>query len=172
MKLNDMEILMSILLMLSSVQCRTNNEFSILKAEYQQFAGGTVWSSSGTNYNIQLKAERNLKNLKFLVIWVGQTSYIEVEALSGNQAIEFSDVDKGETVNLKFSRVIQNRQHNNPYFDNQPQPVDSDNQGSIDQNIKVPFEYSGAALISYIVKGKKKYIVVPEFVKLKPLMMP
>lgn len=172
MKLNLMEILLSALLMMSSVQCRTNNDFSFIRAEYQQFAGGTAWSSSGTNYTIQLKAERNLKNLKFLVIWVGQNSYIEIEALNSNQVIEFSDVDKGETITLKFSRVISNRTQNNPFFYEQPEPEESETRKETDRNIKPPFEYSGAALISYVVKGKKNHFEVPEFVKIKPLMMP
>jgi hypothetical protein len=166
-----MELLIALVLIFSSPECRNKSDFSIERAEYQNFAGGTVWSPSGTNYTIELKATRKLKNVNVSMVWVGDQRFSEISVLHQGRTTGFTDLDKGESLILTFSHIIINR----PEAETYDTDVPGDHaERSSDQPVtmKPPIEYSGAALICYLEKGKKKYLEIPVLDQKKPMLRP
>jgi len=166
-----MEYFLALILLVMSPDCKSKNDFSIVRAESQSFAGGTVWSPSGTHYTVELKAERKLVNVKFLSVWIGEKRIVDIQAISNNTIVDFSDLSQGESVILTFS-VVQTNHPPSEKNDTSEFGYTPDHPTTTGDDIQPPVKYSGAALISYLVKGKKMFLEIPEFAKQKPLLRP
>ncbi len=161
-----MKLVVSLLLIFLSSWFPEKSDFTVIRAQSQFFAGGTAWSPSGTNYTIELKAERNLTNVRFLAAWTGNKRYTAITATSNGKNVEFSDVSKGETILISFTALQSNRpqkdgDENTSSF---PAPEDAVMYGD---DTRPPIDFSGAALICYLEKGSKKFLEIPQFEKLK-----
>jgi hypothetical protein len=170
-KIRNMELFIALMLLFSSPQCPDKSDFSIERAESQNFAGGTVWSPSGTNYTIELKATRKLRNVNVNMLWVGVQRFTEISVLHQGQATGFTDLSKGESIVLTFSHIIINRPDAESY-DTEVPNVKTEHSSDEPATIQPPIEYSGAALICYVEKGKKKYLEIPVFERKNPLLRP
>ena len=164
-----MNIFFILIVAFLSPQCGKKADFSCVKAESQNFAGGTVWSTSGTNYFIHLKANRNLRNVKVVSVYVGKTKFDNIQASIDGIASDFADIDKGDLVVLTFSKLINNRPE--VHMPDELIPVQEE-LPSHQENIETPYDYSGEALICYLERGKKKYMEIEIIEKLKPLLRP
>jgi hypothetical protein len=162
---------MPFLMLLMSASFSERTDFTVLLAQSQHFAGGTVWSATGANYHVELSAERKLVNVRFLSVWVGGKRYTQLSAVCNTMPVGFSDIDKGETIILKFTALRNNRPeryNESPEFDI-PDPADMEEYGD---DTGPPFEFSGEALICYLEKGIRRYLEIPSFTKLNPQLRP
>jgi len=164
-----MNIIFVLLIAILSPQCGDKTDFEVIKAESQNFAGGTVWSTSGTNYLIHLKAERKLRNVKILSVYVGKTKFDNINVNIDGIAADFSDVDKGDVLVLTFSKVINNR----PDVQMPDELIPVQEEVPVAQeNVEPPIQFSGDALVCYLEKGKKKYLEINKIERIKPLLRP
>jgi hypothetical protein len=143
--------------------CMKVKDFTCLRFEYQQFAGGTVMSPSGTNYVLEIQANKCLKQLQFEAVWVGNRKFIELEVMTENNNPVENKFRKGERIKILFKQLILPSGH---FGESDPGVVQD---GEI---VEPPQPYSGKALVQYSVKGKKKYFEIEEMIRLKPLMYP
>jgi hypothetical protein len=166
-----MKLLVSFFMIFGAFFCCEKQDFTVISARSQNFAGGTVWSPSGTNYSIVLKAERNLVNVRFLAVWTGQKRYTGIEAQCNGQNVEFSDISKGETISVSFTALRNNRpvKNNDENAADIPDPADA---AMFGDDTKPPVEFSGVALVCFLEKGKKKFLEIQEFEKLPAQMRP
>ena len=158
-----MQIYVAAILILISPLCKTKPDFTLLKAEYRNFAGGTVWSSSGTTYHIEVEVLKNIKNIEINAVWVGKRKFDKLTVVVDNQDIEFNNLSKGQKLRITFTHTVNNN-HNisDEEFEEMSDGKYADCQ----------IEFSGKGLILYTVNGKEKYFEIEKMDRLDPLLRP
>jgi hypothetical protein len=155
-------VFLSVLIFISP-NCLKVKDFTCLRFEYQQFAGGTVMSPSGTNYVLEIQLNKCLKHIQFEAIWVGDRKFVDLEVVTDSNNKGENAFKKGEIIKILFKQLMLPSE----YFGERDSTVVPDG-----QIVDPPQPYSGKALVQYTVKGKKKYLVIEEMTRLKPLMYP
>lgn len=143
--------------------CEKKADFSCVRCEYRQFAGGIVTSPSGTDYFIELQAVRRVKNLIIETVWIGKRKFVLLNIQYEGKQWDEGTVEKDGILKIQF-RLL-----NLPDFHDDATAKDAETDGNISEP---PYEYSGKVLIEYSVKGKKKFMEIDELSRLKPLMYP
>lgn len=144
--------------------CNEKSDFQIVKSEYQTFAGGTVMSPSGINYSVELLVLKKLKDFQLGKIWVGKKVMIESSFILKQKVNNVNVLSKGDTLYISMSKI------------HYPDYSGMDN--SNEQNTTVlnedicPVEYDGTALICYTVKGRERFLIIPSFARLDPILRP
>lgn len=143
--------------------CDKSDDFSCVKFESRRFVGGTVRSPSGTNYILEIEANKNIPQIEFEAVWVGNRKFIQLEVLSDSRPWAEKKIKKGDVLTILFKQLIL---HSEPNEEANPE-VDLDGEIS-----DPPIQYSGNALVQYSVKGKKKFLEVENMTQVKPLLYP
>jgi len=135
-------------------------EFEIIEATTQKWAGGRMETGHGVYYNIVLIAKKKSQKLSFDKFWVDSIFFsIKAYKHSGNKNIE--KFSSGDTLYINVrSRFNSIKNDENTYI--------------IKKSVKEmpPFELKGTALLGYTYKGKRKYKNIEVFKELKPVYYP
>ena len=146
-----------------SPPCKTKPDFKILKAESRSFAGGTVWSTSGITYHIELEALKTIKSIEFKAVWIGKRKFEKLTTNVDNEDFQTGRINKGQKLRISFTHSV----NNNPNISDEE--FEEFNDGKY---ADCPVEYSGKGMIFYIVKEKEKYIEIEKIERLEPLLRP
>ena len=108
---------------------------------------GAAPGRSGTNYTVKVKI-LSTKKVEFKNLWIGkEQAAFEVQTF-------FTDPNKipakGDSVLIVHVKV-----------DKKPEAEKV--------HLPLPFEYKGEALLEYYVAGRPRYLVIPEFEKLRTI---
>jgi len=135
-----------------------SQKLTIISATSQKWQGGAFGSGGGINYSIKMIAPRASADFKIDKIWIGE-KYYEPVVNKGLPKLE-KDFAKGDTIQLSAAHYI---------------PGERDKkEGNIpeEKNIPCPKKYKGDALISYTLKGKRKYFILKKIEALQQLNYP
>ena len=153
---------MRIILFLSSLLCLSNcfaQEFEIVSATAQKWAGGQKRTGHGVYYTITLKVKKNSQRLSFDKLWVGSEFY----SIKAYKHIESKNI---ESYNINDTIYVSARSQIRPPDEENPEV----NQKTVTE--APPFEIKGAALLGYLYKGKRKYKTIDSFKELNSLFYP
>jgi len=136
-----------------------HSPFSIVESTVQWSAGGRMESGIAESYTLKLVANYGSDKLNINDLWI-DSSYFEAHPYKQNKDLSFGNTwEKGDTLYIKAVK--------RSYPDGKGELKDFVKPGKA-----LPFKYSGAALIGYTLKGKKKYFVVEKFKKLPKVYNP
>jgi len=148
-----------ILASLLSITVVFSQEFEIIEATSQKWAGGQERTGHGYYYNLTLKAKKSSQKLIFDKLWIGADFFtIKAYKRSGNKHVEVFNTNDTIYINAR----------------SQKRPIDPENPEENQKTIKElpPFDLKGAALLGYIYKGKRKYKTVEAFKEVKAVYYP
>ena len=119
----------------------------LMSATTRDWMTGAAPGRSGTNYTIKVKI-LSAKKVDFKNLWIGkEQAALEVQTF-------FTDPNqkptKGDSVLIVHVKV-----------DKKPELEKA--------RLPLPFEYKGEALLEYYVAGRPRYLVIPEFEKLRTI---
>lgn len=144
-------ILFSLIFILGKSQ-----DLQLVGATSQTWSGGAPGSPVGIRYSIRLVTKKASTDLKAEGLWIGEEYFPAI--LSGKK--RESNFSARDTVYLLASHMGKLREDDTPT-------------NRIEKpSVPLPFKYKGGALIQYRVNKKIKYLIVPAFEQLKPLMYP
>lgn len=130
----------------------------VLEATSQEWAGGRQESGFGTRYVIHLQAKRSSDKLEIDQIWIGE-NYFDIKELRSPQYKKLSSFSRGDTLTVNVGVKYQ--------------VLDNGKTQQIDGTSKEPPKaFSGAALLGYRFKGKRKYIEIETFKQLEKIIYP
>ncbi|HLF64675.1 MAG TPA: hypothetical protein VI603_13015 [Saprospiraceae bacterium] len=127
----------------------TNDSFTLLSATSQSWTAGIPGGGSGTEYyfNVKIKTSRQLL---FDSAWINDSAFkiflAKDKTPVSSEPITFS---KGDTITLRVSELIHQNTHTT--------------------SAKPPINFTGAALLSYMVKDKPAYFIIKEITRLPSL---
>lgn len=154
---------MKIITLLFSIFFLTSSyaqEFEIIDATAQKWAGGQKQSGHGINYSITLIANKSSQKLNFDKLWIG-SNYFDIKAYKHVGVKNVEIYDKGDTVYINARSLSR--------------PAENEDITTESQNPKLempPFEFKAAALIGYTCKGKRKYKTVDVIKEAKAVYYP
>ncbi|MEN8121061.1 MAG: hypothetical protein ABFS35_11965 [Bacteroidota bacterium] len=134
------------------------NNFKIIDATSQKYAGGHEKSGYGTRYNIKLIAKKNSKKLKIDQLWIGE-EYFDVKPIKDPKHKNDHEFSKNDTINLYIKHHI--------HTDEEMKKTQKNK-----NKVKLPYKYQGAALIGYKIRNKRKYKVIEKFTVLEKIFYP
>ena len=141
-------------------------DFILIKATYQNWAGGTANSGTGTVYIFDIKIKTK-KELRFDTVWVNKDPMkLKVRRLPNEKD---KPLMKNDTITLRADVHRPSRIRERLKI--KPEAI-ADRSKKDSKKIPPPFEYSGAALIRYYLEGEVKYFEVQEMKKLPHLAYP
>ncbi len=141
------------LLSISSIMCF--NKFEIIDATSKKWTGGIPQAGYGTNYDITIVPKVNSDKLVFDRIWIGE-KYFGVSTFQKGKDIRNNIFSKGDTISILVTDRIARK----------PLPYVEKGKCLVEKH-ELPYKYEGEALLSYTYKGKRKYIEISKFTKLK-----
>lgn len=142
-----------------------SQEFQIVEATSQKWAGGRKESGQGINYQLKIITKKSSDKLSFEKLWVDTSFYILKTRNLKNKAKDNSFA-KNDTIGI-FARKIVSKEMN-PGLEDE---MDLDNNHNLTYE-QAPYQFKGAALIGYKYKGKWKYKVIDVFKELEKLNYP
>ncbi len=147
---------------ISDTSC--HKKFEIISATSKEWHGGREEAGYGTYYEINILVKANSDDLKFDKLWVGK-NFFEVQTFQKGKKMRNNLFSKGDTVTIRVNKATRPK----------PMPIikkDGNEKIKNSEKNNPPKEYKGAALLSYVYKGKRKYIEIKEFDKLEPVYYP
>ncbi|MBK9732999.1 MAG: hypothetical protein IPO83_17235 [Chitinophagaceae bacterium] len=145
-------ILMLLVLLTSEKTCGQQEQLPLLKATSQAWSGGAAGSGRGTNYEIFLGIH-NSADYTFDSLWV-QERRIKVEVNERK-----STGDSLILAATDMTQSIRNMQDMNKAAE-EVQPI------------PFPIAVTAEGVLGYHYKGKQQYLVIQNWIKLKPLFYP
>lgn len=124
-------------------------KLKVIDSEAYRWAGGRQESGMGTNYTFKLVAGKSSEVLKIDQLWIGDKYFKVYPQRQLKNLSIISEFNKKDTIIIQVNHKVLPT-------DNGMQEVFSDVQ------IAKPYEYEGQALIGYKLKGKQKYLEIPE----------
>ena len=140
----------------------TCNDFEVIKATEQQWAGGISGSGGGTDYQITIVVKISSNELEIDGLWIGER-FFPVKAKKKFPARTSDGFSVNDTIYITTQEV-------NPRIEiltDQNKKEQPRHGGAKQDKVKPPIVFNGAALISYTFKGKRYYKEVSELEKLK-----
>ncbi len=161
-----MKLFVIIFLSLMSItENSCHKKFELIKATSQEWHAGREEAGYGTYYELTIVTGENSDNLIFDKMWVGK-DFFEVQTFQKGKKMRNNLFSKGDTVTIRVNKATRIK----------PMPFVIKDEGKEESNIKnknlPPKDYDGAALLSYVYKGKRKYFEIKEFIKIDPLYYP
>lgn len=154
------------LAIISSVNISCKKDFQFVSATSQRWHGGRIESGYGNKYEIKLIPNKSSDKITFDKIWIGE-KYFEVKAVQNGRKVKEGIFDAGYEVSIIVNDLIKPKpMQNNKCITKEEQDLINKSK------TPVPFSYDGVALLSYTVKGKRKYFEVKEFTKLEEYYYP
>ncbi len=148
------------LLSINNNYCRKQPE--LIKASSQKWKGGIEAAGYGTYYELSLIPNSSSKILTFDKLWIGE-KYFEIQAFQKGKKMPKNVFAKDQVISIRVNdATIPKRNHKANKRTAQEKQIDGQN----------PPKYEGKALLSYLLKGKRKYIEIKEFTVLDPLFYP
>ncbi len=157
-----MKTISAILVLVFSIFC-FGNDIEFIKATSQAWRAGVPGGGRGTNYTICLISKRNSEQIEFTNLWIGSETF-EIKVLKNSKMNESSKTiskvnadkfNKGDSLFITAQKFIQTPRNADE------QPIFAENQ------IELPKQYEGVALLEYKVKGKLKYLEIQNFKELE-----
>ncbi len=148
-----MKYLLMLMVFLSAEKsCDKQQSLPLISATSQAWSGGAAGSGRGVNYEIVLGIQ-NQPDYTFDSLWVNERRVrVEVnERKSAGDSLVLSATD--------MSQSIRNMQD----YEKQAEEV---------KPIPFPIPVSAEGILGYFYKGKRQYLVIQSWTKLKPLYYP
>lgn len=145
-------ILLLMVLIATEKSCSKQDQLPLLKATSQAWSGGAAGSGRGTNYEIWLQV-KDMKEYTFDSLWV-QDKRLPVEVNERR-----SNADSLLVTSTDMTQMIRNIQ-------------DFEKAGQVVPAIPLPIPVTAAAVLGYHYKGKQGFLMIPEWIKLKPIYYP
>ena len=124
----------------------------------QEWVGGIYEAGKGTNYKITLLAKASAEKLQVEDLWIGD-DYFKVQAIKNLARKSDLSFAKRDTIyvvsSINFKPTEDGKMEQVKLLKKDP-----------------PVEMTGVALLGYSWKGKKKYMNIASFRKLKKLIYP
>lgn len=153
-------IILSIILTFLSFSIDCNEQFEIIKASSQEWKGGRQETGYGTYYELTIVTKVNSDNLRFDKLWIGE-KYFQVSCYQKGKRVKNDTFGPGDTITIQVNDITVPK----------PMPfVEKDDYKN--ENPLPPEKYKGAALLSYVYKGKRKYKVIKKFTKIEAVYYP
>jgi len=130
----------------------------LVDASSQKWIAGRFESGYGTDYLITIKARAGSDKLVFDKLWIGD-DYYEVNALRNLAKRSDLAFEKGDTVFIRAGEKY----------------LPDENGKMVQQKGKTlepPTEFTGAALLGYTFKSRRKYLEIKEFRVLEKIIYP
>ena len=149
-------IAISLILTLFSSQCF--EKFEITNATSQEWKGGRQETGYGTYFELTIVPEVNSNVLIFDELWIAK-KFFQVQCYQKGKRVKNNTFGPGDTITIRVNDRI----------------VPKEFQKELDKNTvqkDPPKDYKGEALLSYTLKGKRKYKVIEKFTKIEPINYP
>jgi hypothetical protein len=130
----------------------------LVDATSQEWYGGRYESGKGTDYVLTLKAKGSSDKLIIDELWVGE-DYYEVKAVKNRAKRSDLSFEKRDTIFVTAGKKLK------PNENGELVKVSG-------KNVKAPKDFSGAALLAYTWKGKRKYLEITELRVLEKIIYP
>lgn len=144
--------------LLLSLLCGWGGKMQIIESTSQEWVGGLQESGYGTDFKLTIKVKAGSDLLQIDELWAGdihmKLRMVGVAAASRDKAF-----NKGSQVTLMAG------------FTCRPGPDEKASLLNAD-TLKKPGNFKGEGLLGYTFKGKKSYMVIAEFKKLKKIIYP
>ena len=134
------------------------SKLHVEKSTSQEWDGGLRESGYGTDYKLTVKVEAGSDELTFEELWVGDL-HLKVSITADPADLTKKTFSKGSVIIIKAGAVYR------------PGP-DERMQLSGGDTAKHPFGHGGEGLLGYTFKGKKSYLKITDFEKLKKIIYP
>jgi len=130
----------------------------LVDATSQQWYGGQYESGKGTDYVLTMKARGGSDKLVLDQLWLGEDFY-EISAVKNLARRSDLNFEKRDTIYVRVGKKYK--------------PDSNGNMVKVTgKSVKPPKEFTGAALLGYTWKGKRKYIEVAELRVLEKIIYP
>lgn len=140
-----------LLLLLLSLCCGGSKQgLQLIHATSQSWVAGIRGGGAGINYEFKFKALASSKDLKFEGLWI-KDDFVSFKVCKPFPAMPADGFARKDTLLLHATRFHQ--------VDGFVPPVT--------EVRKPPFPYKGEALITFTLKGKSKFIEIPQITKLR-----
>jgi len=136
------------------------NKFEIVEATSQKWHGGIPGAGYGTYYEITIIPKVSSDILVFDEMWIGK-EYHKISTFQKGKKMRNNLFAKGDTITIRI----------NARTNVKPMPFTKKDDCLIERQ-DAPHDYKGEALLSYTYKGKRQYIEIEKFVKMKELNYP
>lgn len=165
-KNNNMKTILLVLFSFIVTDYSCIKDFEFVKAESQKWHGGRPETGYGTKYVVTLISKKDSEIMTFDKMWVGEDC-LDIRVSQKGRKVREGVFSKGTEITIAANhRVV-------PESKSRLQPISKEDQAKIDSlKIPAPIKYKGEALLSYTVKGKKKYFVVEKFTIIEPVYYP
>lgn len=148
----------------NSSNTNPNDELIVLNSTAQKWSGGVKGSGSGINYRFTLITKFASTDLIIDKLWIDTTFHtVEVKQ---KKSFDINKYNSNDTIIIYASDYF--KSPDRPKFEGE----DKQSTEIEKPNIKPPYNYNGAALIGYTLKGVRKYKVIDSIQKLNPLYYP
>ena len=149
-------IVISLLLILSDSQC--SDKFDIINTTSQEWKGGRQETGYGTYYEMTIVPEVNSTVLIFDELWIGEL-FFQIQCYQKGKRVKNNTFGPGDTITIRVNdRIV-------------PKEFQKENDIKTDSK-NPPKKYRGDALLSYTLKGIRKYKIIEKFTKIKPVYYP
>lgn len=142
---------------LSIILC-CGGKLHIDQSTSQEWVGGLQESGYGTDYKLTVKVRAGSDKLRFEDLWVGET-HMKVRVLPNTDNPRVAVFKKGDQIEVRAGFTFR------PDADHKLSMAGAD-------KMEKPFNFKGEGLLGYWYKGKKSYLVIPEFKKLEKIIYP
>lgn len=133
-------------------------EFRVIEATSQKWAAGIAQGGHGVNYKLVLVFNKRVKHLKLDRFWVGD-EYLQMKAAKNIDLKKENYFSKNDTVYLSARKRVKTNDRGDQVLEIKELP-------------KPPFDYKGAALLTYKSGRKEKHIIIQEMKELEPQFYP
>ena len=136
------------------------DDFKLVLATSQKWAGGARGSGTGTYYCFTFLGGYSSKQLTVDEVWIGQKHFKTVQ--SASPIYNRPDFNANDSIFIKVNDIIPGELNRKIY-----------NPDSVAKaNIPPPMKYNGLALIGYLLNNQRKYFEVKSFKELPRLNYP
>ncbi len=131
-------------------------DFEIIEATSQNWTGGTARSGHGVNYKIAIVCKKKMKKLKFDKLWVNNEA-LTIKTTKDNLGRNF--FSENDTILLAARKTVKTNEYGEEIKEAEKEETP-------------PAKFESDALISYMVKKKEKYFLIPKLKQLKAIYYP
>ena len=130
----------------------------IIQSTSQEWVGGLQESGYGTDYRLTIKAKAGSDLLQIEDLWIGDV-HLKLRAMTDPADPRTTAFRKGQSVICKAGYTWR------PGADERAELTGA-------EPLKKPYDYSGEGLVGYTFRGKKGYVEIASFEKLKKIIYP
>ena len=136
------------------------DKFEIITATSQKWKDKQKSTGYGTYYEITIVPKVNSEELRFDKLWIGD-KYFQVSCYQKGKRVKNDTFGAGDTITIRVNDEIVPKSM--PFVKKEDYK---------NENTLPPKEYKGEALLSYLFKGKRKYIKIDKFTVIEPVSYP